>query len=111
MRKLRFLILFAALGLFTTATFAQEIEEDVKAVAEKAVQEKVEIKLSELPEAITKTLGEQFAEFTVEKAYKATQDGQDIYHVKLQKDGAYSMVHFDAEGKVIGQEEIEEEKS
>ena len=108
MRKLRFLVLFAALGLFTITTFAQEVKEEVKAVAEEVAQEKVEIKLSELPEAVTKALGEQFADSTAEKAYKATQDGQDIYHVKLEKDGAYTLVHFDAEGKVLGQEEVDE---
>jgi len=111
MRKLSFLFLFAAFSLVTTTTFAQEVKEEVKTVALATAQEKVEIKLSELPEAITKTIGEQFAESTAEKAYKATQDGQDIYHVKLEKDGAYTLVHFDTEGKVLGQEEIEGEKS
>ncbi len=107
MRKLSFLFLVAALSLVSTTAFAQEVQKEVKAV----VQEKVEIKLSELPEAVTKALGEQFADATAEKAYKETQDGQDIYHVRLENDGAYTMVHFDAEGKVLGQEEIEEEKS
>ena len=107
MRKLSFLFLFAALSLLTTTTFAQEIEK-VKAIATEAVQEKVEIKLNELPEAVTKTLGEQFAEFTTEKAYKVTQDDQEVFYVKLSKDDTYTMVHLDAEGEVLGQEEIEE---
>jgi len=107
MRKLSFLFLFVAMSLVSTTMVAQENKEEVKTVAE-AVQEKVEIKLSELPEAVTKTLGEQFAEHTAQKAYKATQDGAEIYHVKLEKEGAYTLVHFDAEGKVLGQEEIEE---
>ena len=107
MRKLGFLFLFAALSLVSTITFAQEVQKEVNAVVKEVVQEKVEIKLSELPEAVMKALGEQFAESTAEKAYKVTKEGQDIYHVKLEKDGAYTMVHFDAEGKVLGQEEIE----
>ena len=111
MRKLSFLFLVAALSLVTTTTFAQEVQEEVKAVVKEVVQEKVEIKLSELPEAVTTALEEEFADSTAEKAYKITQDGHDIYHVKLEKDGAYTMVHFDEEGKVLGQEEIEEEKS
>ena len=106
MRKLSFLFLFAALSLVSTATFAQEVKEEVK--AEVVAQEKVEIQLSELPEAVTKALGEQFAESTAEKAYKVTQDGQEIYHVQLAKDGAKTLVHFDAEGKVLGQEEVDE---
>jgi len=107
MRKLSFLFLFAALSLVSTTAFAQEVKEEVKAVVKEVVQEKVEIKLSELPEAVTKALGEQFAESTAEKAYKVSKEGEDIYHVKLEKDGAYSMVHFNAEGKVLGQEEVE----
>ncbi len=107
MRKLGFLFLVAALSLVSTTTFAQENKEDVTVAVKESAQEKVEIKLSELPEAVTKSLGENFAESTAEKAYKVTQDGQEIYHVKLEKDGAYTMVHFDAEGKVLGQEEIE----
>ncbi len=96
-----------ALSLVSTTTFAQEVKEDVKAVAEE-VQEKVEIKLSELPEAVTAVLGEEFAEHTAEKAYKVIQDDQEVFHVKLEKDGAYTMVHFDAEGKVLGQEELDQ---
>ena len=108
MRKLSFLFLFAAMSLLTTTTFAQEINEDVKNMAVEAVQEKVEIKLSELPEAVTKTLSEQFAEFTAEKAFKATVDGQDLFYVKLSKDDTYTMVTLDAEGEVLEQEDIEE---
>jgi len=111
MKKLSFLFLVTALSLVSITAFAQEVQQEVKAITEVVVQEKVEIKLSELPEAVTKALGEQFAESTAEKAYKATQDGQDIYHVKLEKDGTYTMVHFDTDGKVLGQEEIEGEKS
>jgi hypothetical protein len=111
MRKLSFLFLFAALSLFTTTTFAQEINEDVKNAAAEAVQEKVEIKISELPKAVTKTLSQQFAEFTAEKAYKATQDDQEVFYVKLSKDGANSMILFDTEGKILAKKEIEEKKS
>jgi hypothetical protein len=111
MRKLSFLFLFAALSLVSTTMYAQEVQKEVKAVLKEVAQEKVEIKLSELPEAVTKALGDQFADATAEKAYKVTQDGQDIYHVKLEKDGTYTMVHFDAEGKVLGQEDVNEEKS
>ncbi len=107
MKKLGFLFLVAAFSLVSITTFAQEMKEEVKAVVEQVAQEKVEIKLSELPEAVTKALGEQFAEHTAEKAYKAQKDGADIYMVKLEKDGAYTMAHFDAEGKLLGQEEIE----
>jgi len=114
MRKLRFLFLFAALSLLTTTTFAQEIKEEVKAVAKevKAVvkevqEEKVEIKLSELPEAVTKVLGEEFAEFTAEKAYKTKKENKEVYYIKLSKDGKYKKVLISADGKVIEQKKKE----
>jgi len=108
MRKLSFLFLFVALGLFTTTTFAQEIKEEVKAVAKKQAQNKVEVKLSELPEAITKTLSTEFAEFTAAKAYKAKKDNADVYYVKLKKDGKWTKVLFDAAGKVLDKKELKE---
>lgn len=111
MRKLRFLFLFAALSLFTTTTFAQEIKEEVKEKASKTIQKKVEIKLSELPEAVSKVLGKEFAEFTAAKAYKAKKDNKEIFHVKLEKDGKYTMVHFDSEGNIKGKKEIVQKKS
>ena len=111
MRKLSFLFLFAALSLISLTTFAQEMKEDVKARATEMIQEKVEIKLSELPEAVTKALGEEFAEYTAAKAYKAKKANKEIFHVKLEKEGKYTMVHFDAEGNVIGKKAIEGKKS
>ncbi len=101
MRKLSILLAFAVLSLVSTTTFAQETKEEVKEV----VQDKVEIQISELPEAVTKTLGEQFAEFTAEKAYKSVLDEKEVYYVKLVKDGEYSVVLIDAEGNVIQKEE------
>ena len=111
MRKLSFLFLFAALSLFTTTTFAQEVEKEVKATATKTVQEKVEIKLSELPEAVTDVLGDQFAEFTAEKAYKAKKDNTAVFYIKLKKDGKYTKVIIDATGKVLEKKEIKQMKS
>ena len=111
MRKLSFLFLFAALSLFTTTTFAQEIKEEIKATATKADQEKVEIKLSELPEAVTDVLGDQFAEFTAAKAYKAKKDNAVVFYIKLKKDGKYTKVIIDATGKVLEKKEIKEMKS
>ena len=111
MRKLRFVFLFAALGLFTTATIAQEVKkevkEEVKAAAKKVQKEKVEVKLSELPEAVSKALGEQFAEFTAEKAYKAKKENKEVYYIKLSKDGKSKKVWISAEGKVIEQKKKE----
>lgn len=105
MRKLSILLAFAVLSLVSTTTFAQDAKEEVKEVA----QDKVEIQISELPEAVTKTLGEQFAEYTAEKAYKSVLDEKEVYYVKLVKDGEYNVVLIDAEGNVIQKEEEPEE--
>jgi len=101
MRKLSFLLAFAVLSLVSTTSFAQDMKEEVKEV----VQDKVEVQISELPAAVTKTLGEQFAEYSAEKAFKSVQDGKDVYYVKLVKDEAHEIVLIDAEGIVLEQSE------
>ena len=76
MRKLSYLIVFAALSLISTTTFAQEVKEEVKAEVKKVLQEdKVEVKLSELPEAVTDALGDEFEGYTAKKAYKTKKRG------------------------------------
>ncbi len=109
MRKLSYVIVIAALSLISTTTFAQEVEEtvaatevtEVKALAEAAQQEKVEIQLNELPEAVIATLSADFAGYTADKAFKTATDGAETYAVQLSKDGEAIEVNFDAEGKVI----------
>jgi len=101
MRKLSFLFLFAALSLVSTATFAQDNKEEVKAVTVEVQQDMEEVALSDLPDAVKKTLGETFAEYAAEKALKAKKDDKVIYYIKLQKDGEFVTVMIDAEGKVI----------
>ncbi len=96
MRKLGLLLAFAVLSLVSTTTFAEEVQE--------VVQEKVEVQISELPEAVTKTLGEQFAEYAAEKAYKSILDEKEVYYVKLAKGEEYIKVLIDAEGNVIEKE-------
>ena len=111
MRKLSFLFLVAALSLVSTTAFAQEVQKEVKAVVKEVAQEKVEIKLSELPEAVTDVLGDEFAEFTAEKAYKAQKNNADVFYIKLKKDGKYTKVLIDATGKVLEKKELKEIKS
>lgn len=108
MRKLSYLIVFAALSMISTTTFAQEVKEEVKAEAKEMLQqEKVEVKLSELPEAVTKTLSEQFADYTAEKAYKAVQDGKEVYYIQLVAEEQNIVATIDAEGNVIENKEEE----
>jgi ElaB/YqjD/DUF883 family membrane-anchored ribosome-binding protein len=109
MRKLSYLIVFAALSLISTTTFAQEEGEEVKAEAKEMLQqEKVEVKLSELPEAVTKTLSEQFEEYTAEKAYKGVEDEKVVYYIHLIKEGENIVAAIDADGNVIIEEDEDE---
>ena len=99
MRKLSYLILIAVLGLSSANTFA--INVDVAITQE----DKVEIKISELPKAVTKTLSKEFAEFTVVKAYKATIYNKDVFYLKLVKNGIYAGARINADGTIVGQKE------
>ena len=111
MRKLSSLLVFAMFALVSTATFAQEeVKKETETVV-KAVQDKVEVQLSELPEAVTKTLAESFADYTAEKAYKTTKEGKEVYIVKLSKEGEKIKVFVDTEGAVIEKKELNDSQS
>ena len=101
MRKLSFLFLFAMVGLLSTATFAQENKEEV---VKQVQQDMEEVNLSDLPEAVKKTLGETFVEYTPEKALKAKKEDKIIYYIKLEKEGEFTTVMIDEEGAVIESE-------
>ena len=101
MRKLSFLLVIAMVSLLSTTTFAQETKEEVQVVANDVQQDMEEVKLSDMPDAVKKTLGETFAEYSTEKVLKAKKDGKVIYYIKLQKDGEFVTVMIDEEGKVI----------
>ena len=104
MKKLSYLIAVAVLSLVSTTSFAQDVAEvtDVAVeVVESVEQEKVEIQLSELPEAVATAIGADFEGYTAEKAFKSSVDGQDIFTIQLSKDGEAIEVNYNAEGKVV----------
>jgi len=108
MKKLSYLIVVAAISLISTSTFAQEIKEKVKIEAKETLQsEKAEVNLSELPEAITDVLGDEFAGYSAKNAYKTKKEDKDIYFIKLEKEGKYLKVLIDSKGNVIEKKEIE----
>ena len=108
MKKLSYLIVFAALSLISTTTIAQEVKVPVKnAVKEMLQEEKVEVNLSELPEAVTDVLSDEFEGYTAKKAYKAIKEDKEVFYIKLEKEGEYIKVLIDAEGNVIEKKEIE----
>lgn len=108
MKKLSYLIVFVMLSLISTTAFAQEIKGKVKMESKEMLQkEKVEVKLSELPEAVTDVLGDEFDGYTAKKAYKATKKNKEVFYIKLEKEGKYIKVLIDTEGQVIEKKEIE----
>ncbi|MCF6296485.1 MAG: hypothetical protein L3J08_00625 [Flavobacteriaceae bacterium] len=95
MKKLIYLLMIGAFSLTSTTIFAQEVKE-----AQETVQDKVEVQLSDLPEAVTKALGENFAGYTAEKAYKIMHNEKEIYYVYMVKDDESIRVIIDADGNI-----------
>tara|TARA_R110002073_G_scaffold57778_4_gene146654 strand:- start:59306 stop:59641 length:336 start_codon:yes stop_codon:yes gene_type:complete len=108
MRKLSFLFLFVAAGLVSTTTYAQEMKKEVKEVVKKQ-QEKVEIQISELPEAITKTLSSEFADLKADKAYKFEKEGKSLFYVKLKSADKHIKVTLDTEGNVLSKKDLKKD--
>lgn len=104
MKKLSFLFAIAFMTLTATATFAQEIEESVQ---EEVQQEKVEVAIADLPEAITNAIAADFADYTADKAYKGSKDEQEVYWVKLTGENGTIKVLFNANGEVLEQEDVQ----
>jgi len=102
MRKLSFLLVFTIISFIGTNVFSQ-----VEEVVEVIEQERVEILISDLPEAITNAISSDFADYTTEKVFIATQEEQDVYSVQLTKANDTGIeVLFDAAGKVIEQKDL-----
>ncbi len=104
MRKVIYLWVFTAVSLISTTTFAQKVEEKINVKVQEQTQNKLEVKISELPDAVTKAIGEQYAGFTIEKAYKSTAK-EEIYIVKLLKGEKHIKVLMDAKGNLIKKKE------
>ena len=100
MKKLIYLFAFGVLSLTSTTAFAQEVKE-VKEKVQKTIQDKVEVQIGDLPEAVTKTLGEKFAEYTAEKAYKITYNKKEIYYIDLIKEEKSIKTVIDSKGNII----------
>lgn len=106
MRKTSLIFLFAMFALISTATFAQEDKEQVVENTQQVTPEKVEIELSQLPEAVTAKLAESYADYLAEKAYKAMKDDKEIYYVLITKEGKTINVLLDAEGNILEEKEV-----
>ena len=98
MRKLSFLFLVTIFSLVSANTFAKE-----NLALEIIQEDKVEIKIGELPKAVIKTLSSDFSEFTIEKAYKAIIYNKEVFYLTLVKNGRYAGATINADGTVVGQ--------
>ncbi len=108
MKKLKFLLVLTAVLFVNAISFAQV--EDAAVTTE--VQERVEVKVSDLPEAVTKALADQFAGYEVTQAFQTVQDGAEAFSVSLAKDEKSTVVVVDSQGNVLnnGTPEAPEEK-
>ncbi|MDH3322609.1 MAG: hypothetical protein OEM04_06435 [Flavobacteriaceae bacterium] len=101
MKKWNLLFVFALAGAISTTALAFNLNADNTEVAQKFLQEKVEIPVSELPMGVSDFISNDFAGYTVEKAYKSEKDGATVYYVDLAKDGSVVTLLFDGDGNVI----------
>ncbi len=105
MKKFSLVIVFAVFALVSTTTFAQEgmevAAQDATEAVQEVVQEKVEVQISELPEAVTKTLATEFVDYTAEKAFQTTENEKVVYYVGLTKENEALTVVIDAEGNIV----------
>ena len=103
MKKLSYVIVIAVLSLVGTTAYGQEIEETVEQVEQ---QEKVEIELSDLPEAVSKAIAADFAEYTADKAFKKLKDDAIVYFVTLAKGEEKIGLYYNAEGKLLEKKDL-----
>lgn len=101
MKKLFVLSVFVLSGLISTTTFAQE-EKVVEGISNEA-----EVKVSELPDAVTKALKENFVGYTAKKVSKILKQNADtkkneaFYNVLLTKGKESLIVLIDPKGNVV----------
>ena len=100
MKNLNFILVVVAVFLVSTISIANTID-GVDLKIEKINQDRLEISISDLPEAVTNTLKTDFAEFTPEKAYKSTKDDTVFYYVQIKKDDIIIEILFDDEGNAL----------
>jgi len=96
--------IFAQEGMDTAAADAQAAVQEVAVQEVVAVQEKEEVAVSELPEAVTKTLTEEFADYSADKAFKATENEKEVYYINLLKENEALTVVIDADGNVVAKQ-------
>jgi len=84
------------LSLICTYSFSQEEQ-----VTEVAQQEKNEIHLDQVPEAITKALAADYIGYSVGKVFTSSKNEQYIYTIQLSKNDDVIEVNYTTDGKVV----------
>jgi len=108
--KLLFTFLFACAG--AVATLAQDTTSVATPIPPSKEyqkdQEKQQIAISELPEAIRASLTrEDYIGWTVGNAFKKEKRGKIVYSVELTKGSETRQVRFDAEGNKLNEKDKE----
>ncbi len=103
MKKLMVSMAVAVLASVSFANASNITEKSSSPVIVAALQEKVEIKPEELPDAVKTTLGnETYQSWQVQKAFIVpTNNGDQIYEIALAKGEETQTVKLDKDGKVV----------
>ncbi len=97
-------MLVAILSLQNVNISAQEIEKNIEVSAQETQQDMEEVKLTDLPEAVIKTLAEKYPKQTPVKALKAKKNNTLIYYIKLKQGEEFETVMIDKAGNVVAPE-------
>jgi hypothetical protein len=69
-----------------------------------------EIETTELPQAVTNAINQQYANRTIEKAKTVEKDGKTMYMAKLEGDDEDLKVVFNADGSVVKEKDKDKDK-
>jgi len=108
MRHLKILLVFGVMCFIGTVSFAQiETIEEIKT----EVQDKTEVLINDLPQAVTKTLKDKYANYIASKASSSIQaDGKVVYSVSLLKGTETTEVTIDSEGNLVEKDKEKKDK-
>jgi len=100
-------IVVMAMMSFSGEVVANSSKYDQTAVVAQDDVTYAEVKVDDLPDAVTKSLKDGYADYEISKAYKGSDDS---YKVELTKENEKIAVYFNADGKFLKIEQEEDLK-
>ncbi len=99
MRTIKLILAAAIFTLATTSSFSHNLELNSDIVAYS--QDREEIAVSDLPSSVTEAIEDNYADFSIEKAFKSQVNDDVVYHVLLSNGTENMEVTFDADGNKV----------